>query len=381
MRIGIDTRFYSSSFTGIGRYVFELVHRILSIDNKNEYFLFFNDPHFEEFTTTRKNVKKIRVNAAHYSFDEQWKFWRLLEKENLDLMHFTHFNAPILYRKPSVVTIHDLTLSFYPGKKMTSPIYRFAYNLTLRSIVNRAVHIISASKNTKQDLVNLLNVDSNKISVVYEGASDIFRQITDKKTIQTFMNKFSLADKYLLYTGVWRSHKNLLGLIQSFKILKEKYKFAGQLAITGKEDPLYPEVRETVAQAGLKHDVKFLGFLSEEDLVLAYNGALAYVLPSFYEGFGLPILEAFKCGTPVCASNTSCIPEICGEGNAILFDPKSPEDIAQKIAALINNPTKIAELRYRGFTREKEFSFERMANETLSIYNSFDVHSHSTNPS
>lgn len=377
MRIGIDTRFYSSTFTGIGRYVYELVHRILELDTKNEYVLFFNDPYFESFEMPQNSagrVKKVRVNALHYSLAEQWKFWRMLDAENLDLMHFTHFNAPILYRRPSIVTIHDLTLSFYPGKKMASPIFRAGYNLTLSSIVHRSRHIIAASKNTKKDLMDLLHTPGEKISVVYEGASDIFRQISDQSATVDFLKRYSLVQPYLLYTGVWRDHKNLPGLIRAFKILKDKYMFPGDLVITGKEDPLYPEVRDTVAELQLKDDVQFLGFVPEDDLVLAYNASTAYVLPSFYEGFGLPILEAFKCGTPVCASNSSCIPEICGEGNAVLFDPKNPEDMAAKISTLVKNPQELAKLKERGLARVKEFSWDKMAQETLSIYNRFDVH-------
>lgn len=393
MRIGIDARLYSSSFTGIGRYVYELIDHLLKLDRKNEYVIFLNEPEFEKFHTPRKGIEKILVNASHYSLSEQWRFCRLLWKAKLDLMHFTHFNAPFLYRRPSIVTIHDLTLSLYPGKKMARFWHRWAYHLTIRSIVSRAKRVVAVSEHTKRDVIRLLRVNPEKISVIHEGVNPMFHQITDRHNkvapsrrvnevaslklglIDEFLAKIGLTKPYLLYTGVWRSHKNLVNLIKAFAILKHKYHFDGWLVITGKEDPWYPEVKETVREEHLEGEVRFTGLIPDEDLVLLYNGALIYVLPSFYEGFGLPALEAFACGIPVCAARSSSLPEVCGEGNAVFFDPHSAEDMAAKIASLYNNPEHMEELRKRGFTRLKDFSWEKMAKETFQIY----VHSHPKN--
>lgn len=368
MRIGIDARFYSSSFTGIGRYVHELIKHLPKIDQRNQYILFFNNPQFEEFSLPYKNVEKVLADSPHYSRKEQLHFWRVLNRSNLDLMHFTHFNAPILYRRPSIVTIHDLTLSLYPGKKMTGVLARIAYHVTIRSIIKRAKRIIAVSKNTKQDLVRLLRANSAKIRVIHEGVDPQFRQIKDRGLISQFREKTSLIKPYILYTGVWRSHKNLVNLIRAFGILRNKYKFDGWLVITGKEDPWYPEVKEAVRDEKLEGAVRFTGLIPDEDLVLLYNGALLYVLPSFYEGFGLPALEAFACGIPVCAARSSSLPEICGEDNAVFFDPHSTEDMAEKIASVYNDEARMAELRERGLKRVKDFSWERMARETLEIY-------------
>jgi glycosyltransferase involved in cell wall biosynthesis len=376
MRIGIDARLYSSSFTGIGRYVYELIDHLLKLDRKNEYVIFLNEPEFEKFNPAGKNAEKILVNAAHYSLPEQWHFCRLLWKAKLDLMHFTHFNAPVLYRRPSIVTIHDLTLSLYPGKKMARFWHRFAYHITIHSIVSRAKRIIAVSEHTKRDVIRLLRVNPEKIAVIHEGVNPKFHQITDRHLTNEFLEKMGLAKPYLLYTGVWRSHKNLVNLIKAFAILKHKYHFDGWLVITGKEDPWYPEVKETVRKEHLEGEVRFTGLIPDEDLVLLYNGAQIYVLPSFYEGFGLPALEAFACGIPVCAARSSSLPEVCGEGNAVFFDPHNVEDMAAKIASLYNNPERMEELRSRGFTRLKDFSWEKMARETLEIY----VHPHPKNP-
>lgn len=381
MRIGIDARFYSSAFTGIGRYVYELVDRILRMDDQNTYVLFFNRPQFDRFAAPRKNVEKVLANAEHYSFAEQWHFRRVLYSANLDLMHFTHFNAPILYRKPSIVTIHDLTISLYPGRKFNTFFHKLGYDLTIKSIIKRAKKIIAVSDSTKRDLVAFLGVAAEKICVIYEGVNRQFHKISDARIVDDFCAKIGLTKPYILYTGVWRNHKNLVNLVKAFAILKNKYKFPGRLVITGNEDPWYPEVKQTVKNEGMEGEVRFTGLVPEEDLVLLYNGALLYVLPSYYEGFGLTVLEAFACGVPVCASKTSSIPEICGEGNAVFFNPYDPEDMAAKIASIYPHPEKMEEFACRGYERLKDFSWEKMASQTLQIYNEVlnDVYADSKN--
>ena len=364
---------YSSTYTGIGRYVYELVEQLKKIDKKNKYVLFFNEPEYSKFKDDAPNFKKVLVNAKHYTLNEQINFLKLLNKEKLDLMHFTHFNAPVLYKAPSIVTIHDLTLSFYPGKKMTSIHHRLAYHLTLSSAVNKAKKVIAVSENTKQDLIRLLNTDPEKISVIYEGVNDDFKPIRQESQLAEVKEKYKLDKPYLLYTGVWRSHKNLPNLIKAFHILKSEYEFDGYLVITGRRDPVYEEevVGETQTLQ-LENDVIFTGSVPDEDLIKLYCAASVYVFPSLYEGFGLPPLEAMQCGIPVCASDTSCTPEICGEENALFFNPHSPESIADKIYQVLSSQTLRNKLIQNGFERVNTFSWEKMAQETLKIYNSLE---------
>jgi len=369
---------YSSRFTGIGRYVYELTENLFRMDTQNEYVLFFNEPEFSHFTAPNARVKKVLVNAPHYSLKEQTQFLHALKKEKLDLVHFTHFNAPIFYRKPSVVTIHDLTLSFYPGKKMSSPIHRAAYHLTIKSAIKKAKKIIAVSQNTKKDLQEIFHISDQKIAVIYEGVHEKFQPIAhtpegDKK-IQDVKKKLQLDQKpYLLYTGVWRSHKNLPNLLQAFHILKNEYGFDGNLVITGRKDPVYaPELEEKTLTLKLENDVIFTGLVEEKDLVPLYNGALAYVFPSLYEGFGLPPLEAMQCGVPVVASNISSIPEICGKDNAVFFDPQDPQNMAEKIFEVTSQKTLREKLIANGLQRVKQFSWKTMCEETLKIYTEID---------
>lgn len=283
-------------------------------------------------------------------------------------MHFTHFNSPLFYFGKQIVTIHDLTLSYFPGKKMNSFLYRLAYNLSIWAVTKKAVKIIAISENTKKDLMKLLKIPEKKIELIYEGASDTFYKITDQTILSKTKTKYYLTKPFLLYAGVWRSHKNVEGLIHAFKILKDQYKMDADLVITGKQDPLYHEIPDTIKNLHLENDVKLVGLVPEQDLVALFNLAKIYVFPSFYEGFGLPALEAFSVDLPVVSSNTSCLPEVCGENNAIFFDPYNHEDMARKIYSVYSSPVLQEKLKKNGKERLKDFSWEKMAKETLDLY-------------
>lgn len=370
MRIGIDARMYSSGFTGIGRYVFELVRHLAKLDDTTEYVCFLNPVEFEFFRPLRDNFRAVKVNAPHYSFAEQTQFLSALKKEKLDLMHFTHFNAPLFYRQKSVVTIHDLTLSFFPGKKMTKFVHRFAYNLVLRKAVQHASHLIAVSENTKKDLRDLLQTPAEKIEVISNGVGKEFQPgASTDLSRQQIRKKWDIRNGYLLYTGVWRDHKNLVGLIDAMGELTVKNNFTGQLVITGRPDPIYaPEVYAAVEKNHLENTVIFTGLVSDEDLLQLYQNARVFVLPSFYEGFGLPPLEAMACGIPVAVSNVSSIPEVCGDGNAVFFDPHNINEMAAGISRAWNDEALRKNLRERGLRRAAEFSWEHMARETLAVY-------------
>lgn len=369
MKIGVDCRIYSSKFTGIGRYVHELTDRLPSLDKENYYVLFFNEPEYSKYEPPSEKFKKVLVDAPIYSFKEQYHFLKILKKEKLDLMHFTHFNAPILYQGNSIVTIHDLTLSFFPGKKKKSIFHRLGYHAVLRSSVKKARHIITISEHSKKDLESLLKTPSQKISVVYQGIGNEFHKIDDKDRINKSLKVYGIKNPFLLYTGVWRSHKNITNLIRAFNELRNKYKCDDlSLVITGKEDPFYPEIKESVKKMLLEKNVIFTGLVPEYDLISLYNAANIYVFPSLYEGFGLPPLEAMACGTPVAASFASSIPEVCGKGNAVFFDPENYMDIAQKVYALYTNEDMRTKLIKNGLNRVKEFTWDSMARQTLTLY-------------
>ena len=368
MRIGIDARMFSSAFTGVGRYTFELITHLAQFDTENEYLIFLNYPEYKRFKPPAKNFQKCLAGAKHYSLGEQTRFLLVLLRAQLDLMHFTHFNAPLFYRRPCVVTIHDLTLSFFPGKKMTKWLHRFSYYRILHSIVARAQKIIAVSKNTKKDILGIYHLQNDKVKVIPNGVGQEFKKKPKAEILKKTREKYDIKDDFLLYTGVWRDHKNVIGLIKSFELLKRRG-FPGLLIITGRENPIYPEVKEKVVKSNFHNSIKLIGLVSEKELNALYHLARVYVFPSFYEGFGLPILEAFAAGTPVAASNTSSIPEVC-EGQAILFDPYCVEDMAEKIFMIWQDKSLRQEFIAGGKKQSKKFSWEKMAKETWEVYRS-----------
>lgn len=370
MKIGIDARMYSSGFTGIGRYTFELIRNLAKLDPQNEFVIFLNSPEFETFTSPAKNFRKVKVNASHYSLREQTSFLKILKKEQLDLMHFTHFNSPLLYRGKYVTTIHDLTLSFFPGKKMNDWLHRTAYNLVLKQGVRKAQKIIAVSANTKKDLMELLQTPSNKIAVVWNGVGREFSPTVPTDLSRKQLEKdFDITKNYLLYTGVWRDHKNILGMLEALAQLKKDHpEFKGELVITGKANPIYaPDIFAKVKELELEKTVVFTGLVSDDDLLKLYQNARAFVFPSFYEGFGLPPLEAMSCGVPVVASNSSSIPEVCGNA-AEFFDPKDISEMASKIWTVWNDENVRKKLIEAGEKRVLDFSWRTMAEETLAVY-------------
>lgn len=366
VKIGIDARMFSDAFTGIGRYTYELTHRFFEMHPDVEWVLFLNEPQYSQFDFPA-NVRKVRVNAPHYSFAEQTRFLRLLTREKCDLVHFTHFNVPLFYRGKFVVTIHDTTISFFPGKKFKSWWRRAAYRLVISRAISRAKKVITVSHNTAADVQKLFSVSREKVIPIWNGIGTDFHPCSETEH-ERVRRKFQLSPQFLLYTGVWREHKNLVGLLRAFALLKSSHPDL-QLVITGREDPHYPEVLSTIRELGLSESVKCVGLVDFPDLQALYSAATVYVFPSFYEGFGLPPLEAMAAGTPVAASNSSAIPEVCGEA-AHFFNSRSPEDMARKMEEIFQDTELRAGLIARGQERIKKFDWDQSAAETLRVYGS-----------
>jgi glycosyltransferase involved in cell wall biosynthesis len=307
------------------------------------------------------------VNASHYSLAEQGRFARLLYKERCDLVHFSHFNLPLLYARRFVVTIHDTTISFYPGKKMNAWWRKLAYKLVIRHAVKAARHIITVSEHTKNDVIKLFKTRPEKISAIHIAPSPEFK-IIDPNLIEAVHQKFKLKDSFILYTGNWREHKNLVGLIEAFAQLQSQPEFKNlQLVITGKADPHYPEVKETIERLNLTNAIKLVGLVDIKDLIALFNAASLYVCPSYYEGFGLPPLEAMACGTPVAVSNAASLPEVCKDA-AEYFNPHDIDDITAVLQNLLTDQHRQSQLTTLGLEHIKNFSWDSTAQQTFEVY-------------
>ncbi len=369
MRIGIDARMYGvKAATGIGGYIQNLIEQLAKIDSDNEYILFMNDPAFSEFQPQNSRFKKIKVDIKWYSWAEQLIFPIILFRYNLDLVHFPNFNTPIFYFKKSVVTIHDITPIFYPGPIVKkSKIRRLAYWLVLRLSILKAKTIITPSNHTKDGITKHLKIKTKKIKVVYLGFDSKLVNRSSQPEINQVLSKYAITKPYLLYLGVWRDHKNLVGLIKAFAILRIKNQLDYQLVLGGAADQNYPEISQAINESPVKNQIITPGFIAEKELGLIYQGAKLFVLPSFCEGFGLVALEAIHCQIPVVSSQSTSLPEILGD-SAVYFDPADPKDIAQKISNVATNKDLINTMVSKGQKQLLKYDWCQCAQTTLNIY-------------
>ena len=373
MKIGIDARLFNQ--TGVGRYTSNLIENLLKIEKNNNYVLFVRNEDFDQVklkiknltrsTSSGQELKIIRVDIPWHSIKEQVYFSQILNNENLDLVHFPYFSVPISYNRPFIVTIHDLIIHHFPtGKASTHPSFIYmlkilGYKYVISRACKNAKKIIAVSKATKDEIVDHLKIPEDKISVIYEAAD---QQISNPKS--QIANK-SINTKYFLYVGNVYPHKNVEKLINAFEILLQYFPNA-ELIFAGKEDYFYKRLKNFVKKLGHEKNIKFSGYVPDEELSNLYKNAVALVVPSLMEGFGLPPLEAMSNMCLVLASDIKALKEICGE-DALYFDPYDENDMAEKMkAAYLGEFDR--EIIERGFERSKEFSWRKMAKETLKIY-------------
>lgn len=372
-RVGIDARLFGPKHGGIGRYTAELVKNLeLQADQADQYFIFLAPDAWEQYQPKKPNFTKVSADFKVYGVFEQLLYPILLYRYKLDLVHFTHFNAPLLYGRKFIVTIHDLIISHYPTSRATtlSPwLYQVklkAYEILIKAVARRAKKIIAVSQFTKRDIVRLLNVTSAKVAVIYEGVDLPKPELTvDAKLLASF----KLKAEYLLYIGSAYPHKNLEKLIKAFELIVEKNPTV-QLALVGRDNFFYQRLRkfaeENVSPATCERII-FTGYQSDEHIATLYKHAKLYVFPSLLEGFGLPPLEAQSFGLAVASSDSSCLPEILAD-SAIYFDPKDISDMSAKISLALAGSGLRADLIKKGRDNIKKYSWVKMAEETLKAY-------------
>jgi glycosyltransferase involved in cell wall biosynthesis len=372
MRIGIDARFYRES--GIGRYLRNLIENLTQIDKKNDYFLFVLRKDVESIQLP-KNFHLVEADFLWYGFAEQRRFPSLLHHYNLDIMHFPHFNIPLAYKGKFVVTIHDLTHYDFKLKRSStknSLVYEFKHQVhkyVTAQAIKRSDKVITVSEYVKTQILSHWQIKSDKVVVTLEGAEDKFIKILanlSKDNEKKVLEKFAIKPPFLFYIGNAHPHKNIEGLIKAFIKMRKNYQYL-QLVLAGHDHYFWKRIKEEFSHK----DIIYTGFVSDEELAALYKNCQVYVFPSFSEGFGIPLLEALACGAPVVSSNKTSLPEVGGDA-ALYFDPYDEENMIEKIMMVLNNNKLRKELMEKGQKRYKQFSWKKMAEETLEIYNSLE---------
>ena len=363
LKIGIDARLWGE--TGIGRYIRNLVKGLGEINSENEYVFFVLPKDVDALKSQVKNLKYsiVPTDIKWHSVKEQIEFPRLLNKYNLDLAHFPYFSVPIFYKKPYVLTLHDLILNnFSTGKASTLPYpvfltKRAGYKIVLRNALSHARRIIVPTESVKKDLEKFYPKIKVPIKVIYEGGFE--DSISESKT--------SIHKKYFIRVGNVYPHKNVERLLEAFKLFKEERRGI-KLVLAGKEDHFYKNIVRKVRDLGLQEDVLFYNSPSDQELKALYKGALALVIPSLMEGFSLTAIEAMSCGCPVVASDIPVHREVCKD--AVLYcNPNDSRDIKQKLESVLDlSDSEREELIKKGKAQAKEFSWPKMVEETIKVY-------------
>jgi len=372
-RIGIDARFYGVA--GPGRYVSNLLKNLEGLST-HEFFIFLSKEGFEKYQPASQNWHKVLCDVSWYSWKEQLVLPFLFLKYRLDLLHVPHFNFPIFYPGRIVLTIHDLIINQFSTERATTkfPLYyrfkRLVYRLIVKLGVTRAERVVVPSKYVKNELIRQYALSEAKVIITYEGVAGEYGEFEGNKG-----NTGNDKEEFLLCVGSMYPHKNLERLVEAFAQLKSNGQFKGHLVLIGKEDYFAKRLRQEIATTypNLVPDIIFpgqdapKGYLDDIEVKEYYQNALALVFPSLSEGFGLPPLEAMSLNCPVIASNSTSIPEICGEA-AVYFDPYDVEDMAIKIINVIKDAELRQQLIAKGHENVKRFSWSKMAEETLKIY-------------
>ncbi len=375
MKIGIDARFFGPGGKGLGRYSQKLVEELEKVDYANQYVVFLTKENWDLYQPKNPNFKKALADVRWYTLDEQLQMPKILNKYNLDLVHFLHFNVPVMYRKPFVVTIHDLILLEYPTRKASKLgtvmywIKNFAYRRVISFAARGSERVIAISEYTKQAVMRQFGITESKVDMIYEGV-DLEKFNPVNKEPFDFEKVGVEKGNYLMYVGNAYPHKNIDGLIRGFQELigREGIDPNLKLVIVGKTDYFFQQLIDLANELGLSDRIVFPGFVPDEEMIDLFENTAAYVFPSFYEGFGLPPLEAMAMGAPILLSNRTCLPEIFGE-SAEYFDPGNSGELVDAMERMLKDPS-IAE-RQKQFIEPTlaKYSWEQMAKETVDVYN------------
>jgi glycosyltransferase involved in cell wall biosynthesis len=382
MHIGID---YTSAVTqgaGIGRYTRELIHALLAVSSDHHYTLFYasknklasnaiRDP---QSATPLHSASGTIVRIKRLPFHDKWlaRIWhraRLpipieLITGKIDLFHSPDFTLPpTLPGVPTLLTVHDL--SFIRDSDSAWPSLRAYLMKAVPRSVKRATHILADSQATKDDLIDLFKTPTEKISVLYSGVDARFKPIRERAEIDRVRAKYKIGSQpFALSIGTLQPRKNYRRLIEAYAKLNDQ---PLHLVIGGGKGWMFDDIFTQVRDLGLEDRVHFIGFVDDADLPTLYSAADLFVYVSLYEGFGLPLLEAMACGTPVIGSNASSLPEVIGDVG-LQIDPKDVDAIARAMQQMIDQSELRDRSRAAGIDRARRFTWTSAARELLSIY-------------
>lgn len=376
MKIGIDVRpiqVHKQRWRGVGSYARNLLAAIKEIDHENEYYLYADRrlPLDEQFDAPNFHIESSTLKSGWLTknpyVQRQMATPIDLKRRHYDLFHFLFSqDAPFFCPSPYIVTVHDLISLIFPADYRHNPLRSYYDRAWLRA-ARFARKIVAVSETTKQDLVKIAGIDPDMITVIYEGVAPEFFSPPPSERAEELAELSGLPDKFIFYLGGLDKRKNLVTLFTAMAALDPELRAMYPLVIAGEPDQWFDRTRAEIDEAGVADSVLFTGFLSLEELIVAYRRASVFVMPSLYEGFGLPVLEAMACRTPVVCANAGSLPEIAGE-SALMFDPLSSEQLSAAITRVLSDSTFASQISEAGVSRAKQFLWSKTAEQTISAY-------------
>jgi glycosyltransferase involved in cell wall biosynthesis len=362
MLLGIDaSRAFLKDRTGIEEYSYQVIKHLIKEIKDDQVVLYIRNDQKVDFELP-KNWKVKTINF--YYLWTQLGLSLEMFFNPVDVLFIPAHTVPFIHPENTIVTIHGLEYEFCP--QAYSFLERIYMRCSIKNSCRWAKKIIAVSENTKKDLIKLYKVSEEKIEVIYEGYScnDKFPMTNDKSSPN---DQFQILNtKYLLFIGRLEERKNIVGIIKAFEILKEQYKIPHKLFLAGKPGFGYEKIKNEINNVNCTKDIQELGFVNDSEKAELLKNADVFLFPSFYEGFGLPILEAQNAGVPVVSSNVSSIPEVAN-GSAILADPNKAEEIADAVYKLISDENLKNDIIKKGRKNSESFSWVKCSKEIVKI--------------
>jgi glycosyltransferase involved in cell wall biosynthesis len=369
LKIGIDLTGLWREATGIFVAASKLARQLLDIDTQNRYTLFFSREVHRDFRDLPSNAQASVIPTREEFLTKQLIMGGLCNALRLDLIHFPAFPPPITCLRPFIWTLHDATPWLFPE---TMDLKGRLYYRWIGSHAARSSRlVVTDSEDAKQKIAHALNLPQRKVRVVYLGIDATFKRVVDKLLLESVRERYRLPEKFVLAVGTREPRKNLLSLVRAYKRMRRANETKLGLVIVGRAGWNSNAV-ESVSGSRDEHIV-LTGFVPLSDLIAIYSLASVFILPSLYEGFGFPPLEAMACGCPVIVSDRGSLPEIVSDA-AILIDPESDDSLMSAIRRVEGNQLLREELVRRGLERAKYFSWKAAANKTLDLYHEVACH-------
>ena len=364
---------------GVGTYIRNVVRTLAQLDGDSEYFLIGSPHKVAECGALPPNFHTVELAGGDDTLQGNLDFRAIVKRLECDVVHIPHlFWIPRGLSCPYVLTVHDLLEHMY-GSRNASSLRRSLHFYLTRRVLRKAARVIAVSQFTKNEIHKLLEIEDDRIEVVYNAIDERFlRGHATEADRDLIAQRYLVNYPFILYAGAIRPHKNVVRIIEAFSALKSELQKEDEypdlkLIIIGDDLSSHPRLRRTVVRSAVQNDVRFLGFVPIEVLRIFYDVAKVFVFPSLYEGFGLPPLEAMAHGTPVVTANTSSLPEVAGNA-ALLVNPENVFEIRRGLHRALLDPVLRARMKQRGYEQAQRFSWTTSVSRILEIYREVAEH-------